>query len=199
MAVGALEKAGVDFAVSISRYRRPWRRHAGKTGRPGVDFRASPGATDGSSIASAVLARSAAARCASVRWSRRRARRWNWRAARNWALKTAPRGRQHPLRRPLAAPHRREATPRAAGVLLRVPGAMRRAALLRRTGTHRKLARPRTTACCAASEERGQLRLADRSLPINHVGALFERGGKTLESGVEHGAHQQRPASDVNS
>src|SRR6516165_6872199 len=31
----------------------------------------------------------------------------------------------------------------------------------------------------------------DRSLPINPVGALFERRGETLEGCVEHRAHQQ--------
>src|SRR6185437_11811065 len=67
--------------------------------------------------------------------------------------------------------------------------------LLRRTGTHVRKWTPalrRTTPCCAASGERTQLRLANRSLPINNIGAFFERRGKALEGGVEHGAHQER-------
>ena len=162
MAIGALEKAGVDLAVSDHRHRRPGRRHAGQAGRPRA-FR------------------------------RRRARRPDP-ASRMPFRRDRP---QHgaPALGGGGAAHADGTGARTAAGGEAAPRSRKPVAPARRThATAQRRQTPAVAEGVTRSAHGDQVSAMRRSvcLPVNHVGALFERGGKTLERGVEHRAHQHR-------
>ena len=69
MAIGALEKAGVDLAVVDHRHRRPRRRHAGQAGRPGA-FRGRRPRRPDTAPRMPFRRDRPQRRCASARWSK---------------------------------------------------------------------------------------------------------------------------------
>ena len=161
MAIGALEKAGVDLAVSITGIAGP----GGATpGKPVGLVHFAVAARDGR-ILHRECRFGAIGRSTVRHRSVVEALRMLMELARGPQASAKPR-REASSRLHRASPARR-AAPRSSGGVR--PG-------------HKPASRPPRILRCNAA----------RRLAIDHVSTLFERGRKTLERGVEHGAHQHR-------